>query len=98
MRFINSNFVENYEPTIEESYTRIMQISKTESVNLEILDTAGTEYYTALRDLYIKHGDGFMLVYSVDSLGSFHELVEIYERIQRVKQTSTVLYICRLVS
>ena len=41
---------------------------------LEILDTAGTEQFAAMRQLYISNGHAFALVYSIDSQASFLEL------------------------
>ena len=41
---------------------------------LEILDTAGTEQFAAMRQLYIANGHAFALVYSIDSQASFLEL------------------------
>jgi Ras-related protein Rap-1A/Ras-related protein Rap-1B len=52
---------------------------------LEILDTAGTEQFTAMRDLYMKNGQGFVLVFSISSQVTLTDLVEIREQILRVK-------------
>ena len=57
---------------------------------LEILDTAGTEQFTAMRDLYMKNGQGFVLVYSIIALGTFNDLPEMREQILRVKDTNKV--------
>lgn len=57
---------------------------------LEILDTAGTEQFTAMRDLYMKNGQGFVLVYSIVALGTFNDLVEMREQILRVKDSDDV--------
>jgi GTPase KRas protein len=37
---------------------------------LEVLDTAGQEEYTALRDQWIRDGEGFVLVYSISTTRS----------------------------
>lgn len=57
---------------------------------LEILDTAGTEQFTAMRDLYMKNGDGFILVYSIIAQSTFNDLPDLREQILRVKDTDDV--------
>ena len=57
---------------------------------LEILDTAGTEQFTAMRDLYMKNGQGFVLVYSITSQSTYHDLNDLREQILRVKDTDKV--------
>ena len=55
---------------------------------LEVLDTAGQEEYTALRDQWIRDGEGFVLVYSITSRSSFSRIQKFYNQIQRVKDSS----------
>ncbi|CAK6445067.1 unnamed protein product [Pipistrellus nathusii] len=57
---------------------------------LEILDTAGTEHFTAMRDLYMKNGQGFALVYSITAQSTFNDLQDLREQILRVKDTEDV--------
>ena len=57
---------------------------------LEILDTAGTEQFTAMRDLYMKNGQGFVLVYSISSQATFNDLLELRDQILRVKDSHDV--------
>merc|ERR1712107_934546 len=57
---------------------------------LEILDTAGTEQFTAMRDLYMKNGQGFVLVYSITAQSTFNDLQDLREQILRVKDTDDV--------
>ena len=57
---------------------------------LEILDTAGTEQFTAMRDLYMKNGQGFVLVYSITATSTFNDLYEIRDQILRVKDSEDV--------
>lgn len=55
---------------------------------LEVLDTAGQEEYIALRDQWIRDGEGFVLVYSISSRSSFARIKKFHNQIQRVKETS----------
>ncbi|RDW62114.1 Ras-related protein RSR1 [Coleophoma cylindrospora] len=57
---------------------------------LEILDTAGTEQFTAMRELYMKTGQGFLLVFSITSQSSLNELSELREQIIRIKDDDNV--------
>lgn len=49
------------------------------------LDTAGTEQFTAMRELYMTSGQGFLLVFSITSLSSLTELQELRDQIVRIK-------------
>ena len=51
------------------------------------MDTAGTEQFTAMRDLYMKDGQGFILVYSIVAKSTFTDLDGIRDQIVRVKDT-----------
>jgi GTPase KRas protein len=51
------------------------------------LDTAEQEEYTALRDQWIRDGEGFVLVYSITSRSSFIRVEKFHQQIQRVKES-----------
>ncbi|KAH3903845.1 hypothetical protein HBI56_236690 [Parastagonospora nodorum] len=82
-----NHFVETYDPTIEDSYRKQVQIDS-QSCMLEVLDTAGQEEYIALRDQWIRDGEGFVLVYSISSRSSFARIQRFHSQIQRVKETA----------
>ncbi|KAK6355040.1 Ras GTPase ras2 [Orbilia brochopaga] len=81
-----NHFVETYDPTIEDSYRKQVVIDQ-QSCMLEVLDTAGQEEYTALRDQWIRDGEGFLLVYSISSRSSFARIKRFHQQIQRVKDS-----------
>lgn len=56
---------------------------------LEVLDTAGQEEYTALRDQWIRDGEGFVLVYSITSRASFSRITKFYNQIKMVKESAS---------
>ena len=52
---------------------------------VELLDTAGQEEYTALRDQWIRDGEGFVLLYGIGSRSSFTRIQRFHNQITRVK-------------
>jgi GTPase KRas protein len=49
IRLITDNFMEEYDPTIEDSYQKAIVVDG-ESVVLNVLDTAGQEEYSTMQD------------------------------------------------
>ena len=45
---------------------------------------------TTTRELYMKQGQGFLLVFSITSMSSLHELSELREQITRIKDDENV--------
>jgi len=84
IQFTQNHFVKEYDPTIENSYRK--QITYEDEVCiLDILDTAGQEEYSVMRDQYIHSGQGFILVYSVTCKTSFMALLELRNKVLQVK-------------
>lgn len=90
LRYINNEFVQVHDPTIEDTYRKKVQIDGTECM-VDLLDTAGQEDYSMLRSSWMRDRDGFIFVYSLldeasyQALQSFYDqLISIYEEIHRI--------------
>jgi len=85
-RFIQRNYVEKYDPTIEDSYRKAIEIDGVQCI-LDIMDTGGAEYQ-ALTDCYIKTAEGFMILYSINSKNSFEYTSKIRKRVLEIRGAS----------
>ncbi|KAI1880199.1 hypothetical protein JX265_001820 [Neoarthrinium moseri] len=83
-RLCYQHFVETYDPTLEDSYRKQCVIDD-QTCMLEVLDTAGQEEYTALREQWIRDGDVFLLVFSITSRTTFDGVRNFYRQLQHVK-------------
>ena len=79
-RYVQNNFVRDYDPTLEDYYKKVANVDG-ESTPLSILDTAGMEDYYPLIDDWIDKKDGFVLVYSVEWTDSLNKLEGFNEKI-----------------
>jgi len=85
IRLVSDDFLEEYDPTIEDSYRKQCDLDG-KSVMLDVLDTAGQDDFAALRDAWMREAEGFLLVYSITKRATFDEVAALYSRIMRVKE------------
>lgn len=89
VQFVSGCFMEKYDPTIEDFYRKEIEVDNSPCV-LEILDTAGTEQFASMRDLYIRNGQGFVVVYSLTNQQTFQDIKGMKDQITRVKGSDKV--------
>ncbi|KAF8987047.1 ras family-domain-containing protein [Cyathus striatus] len=89
IRFMQGRFVDEYDPTIEDSYQKQCMIDNQIAL-LDVLDTAGQEGYELLREQYMRSGEGFLLIYSITSRSSFEIIQQFHQQILRVKDQDVV--------
>ncbi|XP_062898925.1 GTP-binding protein Rit2-like isoform X4 [Mobula hypostoma] len=86
MQFISHRFPDCHDPTIEDAYKTQVRVDDNPAY-LDILDTAGQAEFTAMRDQYMRGGEGFIICYSITDRRSFQEAAEFKELIYRVRHT-----------
>lgn len=56
IRLVTDNFMDEYDPTIEDSYRKQVTIDEEPAI-LDILDTAGQEEYSSMQDQWMREGE-----------------------------------------
>eukprot|EP00316_Scyphosphaera_apsteinii_P017747 CAMPEP_0119322986 /NCGR_PEP_ID=MMETSP1333-20130426/59672_1 /TAXON_ID=418940 /ORGANISM="Scyphosphaera apsteinii, Strain RCC1455" /LENGTH=193 /DNA_ID=CAMNT_0007330337 /DNA_START=16 /DNA_END=597 /DNA_ORIENTATION=- len=84
LQYIQNIFVDFYDPTIEDFYRKQVEIDG-EVALLNVLDTAGQEAFAGMRDLWVRSGKCFLLVYSITSRRSFDYVAQFYTDLLRIK-------------
>jgi Ras homolog enriched in brain len=75
-RFVSGRFVENYDPTIENTLRKQIGF-RSKSYNVEIVDTAGNDEYSRLSRNATIGVHGYILVYSIVSRSSLEKIRQI---------------------
>ena len=80
IKFIQNIFLERYDPTAGDSFTKTVKIEG-KSLLLELFDTADAESFViAMQQYLIETADGFLLVYSCTDRASFDEELDTQRR------------------
>jgi GTPase KRas len=78
IRFIQGNFVGDYDPTIEDSYRKEIEVNKKKCI-LDILDTHASEEYNAMNGRYFRIAQAAIISYSITDEKSFLSVESIAE-------------------
>jgi len=89
LQYVQHNFIDYHDPTIEDAYQQRTVID-TEPCLLDILDTAGQVEFTAMREQYMRCGEGFIICYSITDRHSYLEAEEYRNLILKVRAQENV--------
>jgi len=92
IRFVADRFVEEYEPTLEDSFRQQVEIDGRTSI-LNIYDTAGIDEFPIVKDGYMREADGFLCVYAINAEESFEEVSKLHDWVMRVKENKPVPFV-----
>eukprot|EP01103_Thecamoeba_quadrilineata_P003330 TRINITY_DN13121_c0_g1_i1.p1 TRINITY_DN13121_c0_g1~~TRINITY_DN13121_c0_g1_i1.p1 ORF type:complete len:185 (-),score=31.11 TRINITY_DN13121_c0_g1_i1:69-623(-) len=88
-QFVDKQFVNEYNPTIENTFHKLIKYRENE-YNTEILDTAGQDEYSIFHTQYSIGIHGYLLVYSVANKGSFELIKTLNDKILNACGTEKV--------
>eukprot|EP00026_Physarum_polycephalum_P016002 Phypoly_transcript_16822.p1 GENE.Phypoly_transcript_16822~~Phypoly_transcript_16822.p1 ORF type:complete len:219 (+),score=25.91 Phypoly_transcript_16822:45-701(+) len=91
IQFVHGHFILEYDPTIEDSYRKIVKLpdfmnqvsDKSPQILIDLLDTAAEE--VGMRDRYVRTAQGFAMVYSVTNNKSFEALEPFVQKTYKEK-------------
>eukprot|EP00759_Apiculatamorpha_spiralis_P007561 PhF_6_TR14749/c0_g1_i1/m.23161/K04353/RAP1A; Ras-related protein Rap-1A len=84
IQFIQGHFVKKYDPTVEDSYRKQIDVDGTPHM-IEVLDTAGQDQYASMRETYMKSGNGFVIVYSIADPSTLQSAIKIHDQLLKVR-------------
>jgi len=92
IQYIANRFIADYDPTLEDSYRKQVEVDSVDCV-LDIIDTAGQDDFMAIRESYYQDGEGFLCVYDITSSPTFMDVEGFHSAILRVKDADKVPFI-----
>ncbi|PAV67538.1 hypothetical protein WR25_06697 [Diploscapter pachys] len=88
-QFLWEGFVSDYKPTVEEFNWVEFEMTLGGRLMLQIIDSSGSRDFIAMRDLYMRTADAFIIVFSVDDPLSFEEAKSIIQDIKSQRRSKT---------
>ncbi|XP_058061096.1 GTP-binding protein Rheb homolog [Anopheles bellator] len=80
IQFVEGQFVDSYDPTIENTFTKKTRIQSLD-YEIRLVDTAGQDEYSIFPAQYSMDFHGYVLVYSITSQRSFEVIKILYDKL-----------------
>lgn len=80
IQFVEGQFVDAYDPTIENTFAKVLKV-RGDEYEIKIVDTAGQDEYSIMPSHYSMDIHGYVLVYSINSQKSFDVVRIIHDRL-----------------
>ncbi|EEB09858.1 GTP-binding protein rheb, putative [Pediculus humanus corporis] len=80
LQFVEGQFVDSYDPTIENTFTKLFRVHS-QDYEVNLVDTAGQDEYSIFPAQYSMDIHGYVLVYSITSAKSFEVIQVIYDKL-----------------
>eukprot|EP00494_Astrolonche_serrata_P028211 UN28476 len=77
-RWVNQNFMNDYEPTMEDSLENKVKVDGVD-VHVELTDTAGQDDFTPQCTIWAENSDGIILMYDVTNETSWKTVQKMYK-------------------
>ncbi|GFS79116.1 ras-like protein 2, partial [Nephila pilipes] len=85
LRYLRRHFEADYEPTIEDVYSKKIRMPDGEVHEVLITDTAGSLLFPDLREDSIRSADGFVIVFALNSVESLRDCIQICDQILNLR-------------
>mmetsp|Transcript_22160 Transcript_22160/g.30455 ORF Transcript_22160/g.30455 Transcript_22160/m.30455 type:complete len:202 (-) Transcript_22160:53-658(-) len=83
-QFVDHRFVEDYDPTIEDCFRKMIDVDDVMCF-IDLFDSAGVESLPKMKDQYLHSADGFLMIYSITSTQSFDTIEVEFENVRHIK-------------
>lgn len=80
IQFVEGHFVDSYEPTIENTFTKNLKL-RGQEYQVTLVDTAGQDEYSIFPTQYSMDIHGYVLVYSIVDPRSLEVIQVIYDKL-----------------
>lgn len=77
LQFVRGEFSDQYIPTIEDDFSKTIKY-KDQTIDLNVIDTAGQDEFRGMIHRYLKDVDGFIFVYAINDPTSIQAVLELY--------------------